>query len=91
MVAAPIQPMAAPEPTPEPSPPKSSLTQAQQDKIDAQLKEERRKQGERPPSEMAQALADDSMGPSDENPSGFVGKYLKKHRDMKLKAQEAVL
>lgn len=49
-----------------------------------QLEQERRLAGEKAPSDMAQALADST---DFDEPSGFVGKYLKKHHDMKMKAQ----
>lgn len=48
--------------------------------------------GVTPPSDIAQALADSTdVSTTDEEPSGFFGKYLKKHHDMKKKAEDEVL
>ena len=51
--------------------------------------------GDKESSDITQALAESSdfgdVGDSDKEPSGFFGKYLKKHRDAKKKATDAVL
>lgn len=61
---------------------------ASDEKVKKKLEQVQAQNGVKAPSDIAQALADET-GPA-ENPKGFVGKFLKKHRDLKLKAQEEV-
>lgn len=62
------------------------LSSKQQEKIQEKLNQKLKETGENPPSDITQALADSQdfgdVGTSQE-PTGFFGKYLKKHRDMK--------
>ena len=80
------------EPAPEPvpvveapveTPVEKKLSDQTQEKIQQKLNKELSAQGEKLPSDITQALADSTEGDSNEEPSGFVGKYLKKHRDAK--------
>ena len=56
----------------------------------AKLQKELAENGVKEPSDITKALIDDS---TNDQPSGhgFFGKYLKKHRDMKKKAQEQLI
>jgi len=57
------------------------------ERLNAKLQKEMAENGVKEPSDIAKALIDDSA--NDElSGHGFFGKYLKKHRDMKKKAQE---
>lgn len=63
---------------------------SKEDRVQKHLQEERQISGEKAPSEVAQALADSSEFESEGEPQGFVGRYLKKHKDMKMKAKQLV-
>ena len=59
--------------------------------IEEKLQKKQRENGVVPPSDITQALADQEVSTNDEEPTGFFGKYLKKHHDMKKKAEDEVL
>ena len=59
--------------------------------VKAKVQEELITTGQKAPSELTEALADSTEDGGEAEPSGFFGKYLKKHRDIKKRAQEAVL
>lgn len=88
--------VAAPEPValaPKPVEKKPEINSILKQKVDKQLTMDLKESGEKPPSDIAQALAEDGMSEngSSEEVSGFVGKYLQKQRDLKNKAQQTVL
>ena len=77
-------------------PPKSKLQQKMDEltkaKVDEQFHKELAQNGEKAPSDITEALADSTTtGDDGEEPSGFFGKYIKKHKDAKMKAQKQVL
>lgn len=82
------------EPVPEATPEIKKMSDQTQEKIQEKLNKELKENGEKKPSDITQALADSQdfgeVGSTGE-PSGFFGKYLKKHRDMKQKVQDEVL
>ena len=61
-------------------------------KVDEQFHKELAQNGEKAPSDITEALADSTAtGDDGEEPSGFFGKYIKKHKDAKMKIQKQVL
>lgn len=76
----------APKPVSRPSDSKTL------EKVQARLEQNQKEDGVSAPSEITQALADVAdVSNDDEEPSGFFGKYIKKHHDMKKKAEAEVL
>jgi hypothetical protein len=79
-------PVEAPAPVAE-----NKISDQTQEKIQKKLNKELKDSGEKQPSDITQALADSQdfgdVGSAGE-PTGFFGKYLKKHRDMKQKVQD---
>ena len=62
-------------------------------RVDEQFHKDLAQKGEKAPSDITEALADSASSAADdgEEPSGFFGKYIKKHKDAKMKAQKQVL
>lgn len=73
-----------------PQPAEPEVAEVSQERLNAKLQKEMAENGVKEPSDITKALIDDS---NDEQLSGhgFFGKYLKKHRDMKKKAQEQLI
>lgn len=69
-----------PEPEPE-------VAEVSEERLNAKLQKELAESGVKEPSDITKALIDDSTD-TPISGHGFFGKYLKKHRDMKKKAQE---
>ena len=75
-----------------PEPPKSKLNALEEKQVQKKLLLKQKESGLLPPSDITQALADSADEPdNNKEPTGFFGKYLKKHRDMKKNAENEVL
>ena len=64
--------------------------------VDQEFKAQIAASGEKAPSDIAEALADDQLNQSsdskeEDEPSGFFGKFIKKQKDAKKKAMNKVL
>lgn len=74
-----------------PSPPaEPEVAEVSPERLNAKLQKEMAENGVKEPSDIAKALIDDSDN-DQLSGHGFFGKYLKKHRDMKKKAQEQLI
>jgi len=71
----------------------AKLDELTQQRVAEQFHKELAQKGEKAPSDITEALADSASSAADdgEEPSGFFGKYIKKHKDAKMKAQKQVL
>ena len=81
-------------PAPEPVKEKPSENPILTQKVNKQWESDLKESGEKAPSDITQALAEEngmSEATSGEETSGFVGKYLQKQRDMKNKAMQTVI
>lgn len=81
-------------PAPEPVKEKPSENPILTQKVNKQWESDLKESGEKAPSDITQALAEEngmSEAASGEETSGFVGKYLQKQRDMKNKAMQTVI
>lgn len=68
------------------APPKPKLDEETQKQVDQEFKAQIAASGEKAPSEIAEALADDQLDQQDadnDEPSGFFGKFIKKQKDKK--------
>ena len=66
------------------------VAEVSEERLNAKLQKELAENGVKEPSDITKALIDDSTN-EQLSGHGFFGKYLKKHRDMKKKAQEQLI